>query len=323
MQEYDTLIIGAGAGGLSAAQYAARAHMRTLVVDRAGPGGQCSSITALENYPGFPTPLTGEEFTERLLQQATNFGAQLAYEQVNTITPRKDGSFLVHTDEATHHAATVILATGARHRTLDIPGEEGLTGRGVSYCATCDGPLFAGKRIAVVGGGDAACDEATYLATLTPHVTLIHRRETFRAQPAVAQRVRDNTAITLRMSSEVHRVVGSKGSFGFDVLSGVEIYDRKRDTSSIEPFDALFIFVGSDPYTELVPFVERDEAGYVVTTPRMESSHAGLFAVGDVRVTPFRQLVVAAADGAIAAHAAYEHLTNGATTKRNAPLPHP
>ncbi|MFW5696037.1 MAG: NAD(P)/FAD-dependent oxidoreductase [Alkalispirochaeta sp.] len=303
MREYDVIIIGAGAAGLSAAQYAARANLRTLVVDRSGPGGQCNEISELENYPGFPEVITGEEFTERFETQARAFGAEFSVEEVHAITPT-GGTYQVVTDEGEIAAATVILSTGARHRHLGVPGEEELSGRGVSYCATCDGPMFEGKPMLVVGGGDAACDEAMFLSKLTDRVIMIHRRDRFRAQASLAERVLTNPKIEVRFNTELQEILSAPNDFGIDAVSAVRLIDSTTGRVSTEDVAAVFVFIGSDPQTELVPFVVRDEAGYVVTDEHMESSSPGLYAVGDVRVTPFRQLVVAAADGAIAAHAA-------------------
>ncbi len=303
MREYDVVIIGAGAAGLSAAQYAARANLKTLVVDRDGPGGQCNLISELENYPGFPQTLTGEEFTERFESQARAFGAEFAVEEVAEIVPTGD-RYRVITEDGDIDAATVILSTGASHRHLGVPGEEELSGRGVSYCATCDGPMFEGKPMLVVGGGDAACDEASFLSKLTNRVIMIHRRDRFRAQASLAERVLHNPNIEVHFNTELQEILSAPNDFGIDAVSAVRLIDTVTGQVSTEEVAAVFVFIGSDPQTELVPFVERDETGYVVTNEEMESSSPGLYAVGDVRVTPFRQLVVAAADGAIAAHAA-------------------
>jgi thioredoxin reductase (NADPH) len=316
MREYDVVIIGAGAAGLSAAQYAARANLRTLVLDRSGTGGQCNLISELENYPGFPKVLTGEEFTDRFETQARQFGAEFAEEDVSTITPVSD-RYVVATENGEISAATVILATGASHRHLGVPGEEELSGRGVSYCATCDGPMFEGKPMIVVGGGDAACDEASFLSKLTDRVIMVHRRERFRAQASLAERVMNNPKIEVRFNTELQEILGGPNEFGIDAVREVRLVDTATKETTVEEVAAVFIFIGSIPQTELVPFVERDETGYVVTNSHMESSSPGLYAVGDVRVTPFRQLVVAASDGAIAAHAATHRID--ALRNRNAP----
>jgi thioredoxin reductase (NADPH) len=303
MRDYDVVIIGAGAAGLSAAQYAARANLRTILLERSATGGQCNLISDLENYPGMPEVVTGEEFTERFEAQARRFGAEIAVEEVESVTPQ-GSRYLIVTDEGEITASTVILATGAAHRHLGIPGEETFSGRGVSYCATCDGPMFSGKPMLVVGGGDAACDEAGFLSKLTDRVILVHRRDRFRAQGSLAQRVLNNPSIEVRFNTEVDEILGSSNEYGIEAVSSVRLRNNVTGEVTTENVAAVFVFVGSTPQTELVPFVEKDEAGYVITNDEMESTSPGLYAVGDVRTTPFRQLVVAASDGAIAAHAA-------------------
>lgn len=314
MRSFDIVVIGGGAGGLSAAQYGARANRSTLLLDRNGPGGQCTLISELENYPGIPEVITGEDFTERFVRQAEHFGAVIETGSVGTIRPA-DGLFIldiVDEDDGeileSVEARTVILATGAAHRRLGIPREEELTGRGVSYCATCDGPMFRDKTMVVVGGGDAAFDEATFLSKLTERVILVHRRDRFRAQGALVQRVRDNPRIELRTNTVVDEILTAPNHFGIDAVSGLRLRDVVTGEVYEQSAEALFVFIGSDPVTGLVPFVDRDTNGYVITDEHMESSLPGLYAVGDVRATPFRQLIVAAADGAIAAHAASQRV---------------
>ncbi|MFP4483434.1 MAG: thioredoxin-disulfide reductase [Spirochaetota bacterium] len=304
---YDLIIIGGGAAGLAAAQYGARANLRTLLVEQMANGGQCLLIEGLENYPGFPDPIDGEEFTERFERQARRFGAEFAIATVEGI--RKEGEiFHLDTSEGALTAYSVVLATGARHRTLDVPGEAELQGRGVSYCATCDGPFFKNRRILVVGGGDAACDEATFLSKLTDKVVMVHRRDRFRAQKSLAQRVLNNENIDVRFNTVVREIHGKPGMMGMQKVGGVTFQDTVTGEEYTEELDAVFVFIGSIPQTDLVPFVDKDDAGYIVTDEHMETSTPGLYAVGDVRTTPFRQLVVAASDGAIAAHSASQYI---------------
>jgi thioredoxin reductase (NADPH) len=301
--EYDIVIVGAGAAGLTAAQYAARANLSTLVIEQTANGGQCLLIEGLENYPGFPDPIDGYEFTERLERQARQFGAHFRAATVQRLD-KQGSSFLLTSSEGEMRATSVIIATGAQHRHLGVPGEEELAGRGVSYCATCDGPFFKNKTILVVGGGDAACDEATFLAKLTDTVILVHRRDRFRAQPAVAQRVLDNPRIDVRFNTVVREITGVTNAMGIAQVGSVVL--ERVDTEEVYKQDAsaVFVFVGSDPRTDLVDALPKDEAGYIITDEHMETAVSGLFAAGDVRATPFRQLVVAAGEGAIAAHAA-------------------
>lgn len=304
---HDLIVIGGGAAGLAAAQYGARANLRTLVVEQMANGGQCLLIEGLENYPGFPEPIDGDEFTERFEQQAKQFGAEFQIATVEAV--QKDGDiFRVNTSEGELTAYSVILATGAKHRTLDVPGEAELQGRGVSYCATCDGPFFKNQKILVVGGGDAACDEATFLSKLTDKLVMVHRRDRFRAQKSLAQRVLNNENIDVRFNTVVKEIHGKPGMMGMQKVGSVTFENVETGEEYTEDMDAVFVFIGSIPQTDLLPFVDKDEAGYIRTNEVMETSVSGLFAVGDVRTTPFRQLVVAASDGAIAAHTASQHI---------------
>lgn len=299
--DYDVLVIGGGAGGLAAAQYASRANLNVAVVEEMAPGGQCLIISDIENYPGFPEPITGIEFTQRFENQARNFGAKFITATVNGV--KKSGDlFEVTTTKGAITALSVIVATGAKHRHLGVPGEKEFSGRGVSYCATCDGPFFRNKRIMVVGGGDAACDEAMFLSKLTDKVVLIHRRDRFRAQKSLAERVEANPNIEVRFNTELREIKGGMK------VEKVELYDNKSGSTTEEEMDAVFVFIGSDPQTALLPELEKDEAGYVVTDQCMATEIPGLYAIGDVRATPFRQLVVAASDGAIATHCASQYI---------------
>ena len=301
--EKDLVIVGAGAAGLAAAQYGARGNLRTLVVEQLASGGLALVIDSLENYPGFPDPVGGFDLSQRMEQQALKFGAEVVNATVTSIR-REKGLFLVETDHGSFTAPAVILATGAAHRHLGAPGEKELAGRGVSYCATCDGPFFRDKRMFVVGGGDAACDEAMFLSNLASQVVMVHRRDRFRAQKGLAARVLANPKIEVRFQTEVTAIRGDTA------VRSVTLTDRATGRTYEEQAAAVFVFIGSDPRTELVDSLgaAKDEAGYVVTDQRMMSSVPGLFAAGDVRASPFRQLVVAAADGAIAAHAAGQYI---------------
>lgn len=302
----DLLILGAGPAGLCAAQYGSRANLSTLVVEEMAPGGQALNIDTLENYPGNVArgdlpPRSGFEFSADLHKQAEDFGAKFIMEGAVSLGREDAGGFALSlSGGGTLRAPAVILATGAVHRTLDIPGEQKLAGRGVSYCAACDGPFFKGKRMLVVGGGDSACDEAQYLSRLSPDIVLVHRKEKFRAQKALADRVLSNPNISVRFHTRLVEIRGEE-----KVSSVVLEHDG---TPAEEPFDAVFVFIGSLPRTELLRNMkdgpEFDESGYVITDQRMATSVPGLFAAGDVRSCPFRQVVVAAGEGAVAAHCA-------------------
>ena len=297
----ELIVIGGGAAGLSAAQYGARANLSLLLLEELAAGGQCLIIDNLENYPGFPEPITGFELGRRLEDQARKFGAEIRTLSARSVR-RQGDVFQVDTDDGPLTSRAVILATGASHRALGIPGEKELAGRGVSYCATCDGPFFRDKRILVVGGGDTACDEASFLAKLTDKVLMIHRRDRFRAQKALAERVLHNPHLQVRFNTEARQIQGRAK------VEGVLLYDKLENRTYTEEVQAVFIFVGLVPRSGLVEGLELDEAGYIKTNQAMETNIRGLFAAGDVRSTPFRQLVVAAGEGAIAAHSAVQYI---------------
>jgi len=299
--EYDLIVIGGGAAGMTAAQYGARANLATLLVEELAVGGQALLIDALENYPGVKGPVNGYDLSEIMRQQAESFGASFLTASATSLV--KEGrAFRLETSEGAISGKTVVLATGAKHRRVGVPGEEEFSGRGVSYCATCDGPFFKGKRMLVVGGGDAACDESSYLAKLSDKIVVAHRRDRFRAQASLAARTMENPHIEVRFNTVVERISGTKK------VEAVALKDLSSGRSYEEGFDAVFVFVGSTPQTALVPDAKKDEAGYVVTDDRMMTSVPGLFAAGDVRASSFRQLITAASDGAVAAHSASQYI---------------
>jgi thioredoxin reductase (NADPH) len=325
--EDDLIIIGAGPAGLTAAQYGARANLRTLVLERLASGGQVLNIEVLENYPGnvglrdgdgkvLAPPRSGYEFAQDLRRQAEDFGARFLAAEAAAL--KKEGDlFTVTLEGEAKRAPAVILATGAIHRTLGIPGEARLTGRGVSYCAACDGPFFRGKKIVVVGGGDAACDEAQYLSRLAGRVLLLHRRDRFRAQKSLVERLRNNPNIEVRLNTIIREIRGDQKVDSL-LLEQSDNTGRGTGRTCQEEADAVFIFAGTVPQNALAAEAAKDEAGYVITSQRMESSVPGLFAAGDLRSSPFRQVVVAAAEGAVAAHCAAEYIDALRETRRRA-----
>ncbi len=303
MIEQDVLIIGSGVAGMSAAQYAARAGRSVTLLESIAPGGQTMYIDMIENYPGFDKPISGYEIGMKFHAQAEAFGANLVYATVSSL--KKEGEvFTAETvDGETYKARAVIFATGAKHRHLGVEGEEKYNGKGVSYCGTCDGPFFKGKRILVVGGGDTALTDATYLSKLSEHITLIHRKDRFRAQDHLVEQIERNKNVEIVMQHTVERINGDG-----EKVTSVLLNDLANDKQYEREFDAVFIFVGMIPQTELLDKSVLDESGYVLTNERMETSIPGLYAVGDVRDTVFRQLVTAASDGAIAAHCSSEYI---------------
>lgn len=303
MIEQDVLIIGSGVAGMSAAQYAARAGRSVTLLESIAPGGQTMYIDMIENYPGFDQPISGYEIGMKFHAQAEAFGANLVYATVTSL--KKEGEvFIAETvDGETYKARAVIFATGAKHRHLGVEGEEKYNGKGVSYCGTCDGPFFKGKRILVVGGGDTALTDAIYLSKLSEHITLIHRKDRFRAQDHLVEQIERNKNVEIVMQHTVERINGDG-----EKVTSVLLNDLANDKQYEREFDAVFIFVGMIPQTELLDKSVLDESGYVLTNERMETSIPGLYAVGDVRDTVFRQLVTAASDGAIAAHCSSEYI---------------
>ena len=298
---HDLIIIGGGVAGLSAAQYGARANLKVLVLEEMAAGGQIVPVTGLENYPGFPEPIDGFELSQRFEEQAVKFGAE--FETWSARSVSKQGKvFVIETDRGSLRATSVIVATGAKHRKLGVPGEEEFAGRGVSYCATCDGPFFRGKPMLVAGGGDAACDEAMFLSKLSDRVVMVHRRDRFRAQKSLAKRVLANEHIEVRFNTEVKEIKGDSQ------VKQVLLTDKQNSREYSEDVAAVFVFIGSIPQTQVIEGIDLDEGGYIKSDPRMETSIKGLFVAGDVRATPFRQLVVAAGEGAIAAHSASQYI---------------
>ena len=296
---YDYIIIGGGVAGLASAQYAARGGLKTVVIQGSSFGGQVMQIADLENYPGVYPNVSGADFIEKMQEQTMAFGAKMEYGPVTSID-KVENTFTVKTKSKTFKAPAVLIATGAVHRNLGVPGEKELTGRGVSYCATCDGPFFKNKRIVVVGGGDSACSEAIYLSSLSDDVKIIHRRDSFRAQQAVIDKM---------LKSGVQPVYDSvvKSVNGSNKVESVTVENVETGKTEELACDAVFVFVGMLPQNELVDMLKKDEQGYIITGEDMETSVPGLFAAGDVRAKSFRQIVTAVADGAIAANSAKKY----------------
>ena len=307
----DLIIIGAGPAGLTAAQYGARANLKVLVIEQLSVGGQALVIDALENYPGNVGgegygPKTGYEFAMDLHRQAESFGASFIYGGVISLKKNGDIFTVGLSDGATYTAFAVIIATGAKPRLLDVPGEKEFTGKGVSYCATCDGNFFKGRKIFVAGGGDAACDEARYLSRLTDKVVMVHRRDSFRAQKALVKRTLENPNIKVLFNTIIKEIKGVQK------VKSVTLADTKTGETREEEADAVFIFAGTVPQSSLIADselnAELDENGYIITDQKMATNIPGLYAAGDVRYGAFRQVITAAADGAIAAHNAAEYI---------------
>jgi thioredoxin reductase (NADPH) len=300
-KNYDIIIVGGGPAGLACGQYSARAGRKTVIIEEMAPGGQTMIIDEIENYPGLEK-ISGYELAMKFEQQATGFGCEIAYAAVNFIKRMDDGSFELTTSDGTYASPVVVIATGAKHRNLEVPGEKEMIGHGVSYCATCDGPFFRKKKILVCGGGDSACQESMYLRKLSDDVTVTHRRDRFRAQASIVKAMTD-AGIKTKMNTTVQSINSENNK-----VRSVTFLDKTSGETYTEEFDGVFIFVGNIPQTQLVPDCEKDEAGFIKTDARMMTSIPGIYAIGDVRATPFRQIVTAAADGAVAAHYASEYI---------------
>lgn len=300
----DLAIIGSGVAGLTAGLYGARAGLCTAIFERLVPGGQASTILKLENYPGFPAGVEGVTLMADLMDQATQAGAGLRYEGVEQLLPAGPGQPLQLTGpDLDQRARAVVIATGAAPRPLGVDREEELTGRGVSYCATCDGALFRNRTVAVVGGGDTALTDALVLANFAEKVLLIHRREQFRGSPLLQQRVRDNDKIQLHLGRTVRELRGQSKLEGLLLATAEDSPAEELDCAG------LFVAVGIQPRTGFLQgVVELDQSGRIITQRDLSTSLPGVYAAGDCRDTLLRQVVTAAADGALAATMAAEYL---------------
>ena len=298
---YDTIIIGGGPGGYTAALYAARAGLDTLVVERLSAGGQMALTHQIDNYPGFVDGIGGYELAEQMQRQAERFGAQTRNAQVQSVDLRGNPK-VVETSEGTFYARTVMLATGANPRELGLPEEKELVGRGVAYCAACDGMAYRGKTVAVAGGGNSAVADALMLAKLCAKVYLIHRRDTLTASKVYLKALREN-GIEILWNSRVTRLLHDGR------LTGVELAEVNTDRRSKLACDGLFVAIGRIPDTGLAAGqAATDSSGYLVADETTRTSIPGVFAVGDLRTKPMRQIVTAAADGAVASRFVEEYL---------------
>jgi len=289
------IIIGGGPAGLTAALYAARAELQPLVFTGMTLYGQVSQTDLIENYPGFPEGITGMELGERLEKHATRFGARILTEPVESVNILQN-PFLVKTYTKTYEAETLILAMGADHKKLDVPGEDEFTGKGVSYCATCDGFFYRGKDIHVIGGGDSAIEEALYLTRFANSVTIIHRRDALRAGPLLERRARANAKIRFLWDTVVEEIVGRER------VQNLRLRNVKTGQQFEVPTDGVFISIGHVPNTTLIADqVELDEQGYVRIDWKMRTSVPGVFAAGEIADPHYRQIITSAAMGAAAA----------------------
>lgn len=288
------IILGAGPTGLSAALYAARAELSPLVLTGAELGGQASLTNVIENYPGFPEGIGGAELGEVFQKQAERFGARFEYDSVTEVD-LSQRPFLIKTYSKQYLAKTIVIATGASPNHLNIPGETELVGRGVSYCATCDGWFFKDKRVTVIGGGDSALEEALFLTRFASEVTIIHRRNELRAGAILQHRAKENPKIKFIWDTIPTGVIGT------EKVTGVSLKNVKTEAVSEHPTDGLFIFIGHTPNTQLFAGQVEMSNGYIQVDSKMNTSVPGVFAAGEVMDSTFRQVVTSAGMGAAAA----------------------
>ncbi len=292
---YNVIVIGAGPAGLGAALYCGRSLLRTLVLEQMGPGGQLALAYHVDNYLGFYEHITGPELVENMRTHAEKFGAEIKIEKVEDISLNGDQK-LVRTKDGSYNAPVVMIASGASHRKLGIPGEERLAGAGVSYCATCDGAFFRDKKLVMVGGGDAAVTESIFLTKFASHIDLVHRRQGFRAQPMNVENARRNDKIDFVLDSVVEEIEGEKK------VEAVRIKNVKNGKERRLECDGVFVSIGHDPNTGYLRNLLPEHAGSTIPVDmNMQTDLEGVYAIGDVRSGSYRQVATAVADGVTAA----------------------
>lgn len=299
---YDTIIIGAGPAGMTAALYAARSNLKVALIEGGLPGGQMNNTSDIENYPGYAN-ISGPELAEKMFEPLENLGVEHLYGLVENIEDHGDVKKVI-TDDEEFETCTVIVATGSKHRLLGVPGEEELNSRGVSYCAVCDGAFFRDQDLLVVGGGDSAVEEAIFLTQFAKTVTIVHRRDELRAQKVLQDRAFANEKINFIWDSVVKEIKGENR------VESVVIENVKTNQVTEHAFGGVFIYVGLDPVSDFTKDLQiQDESGWIVTDDHMKTRVAGVFAVGDVRQKDLRQVTTAVGDGAIAGQEAYKYIT--------------
>jgi len=295
---YDLIIVGGGPAGLTAAIYALRSRLKTLLIEKMVYGGQAATTFQIENYPGFPEGISGPELMQKMANQAQKLGLETLWAEAKKVIKDKE-HFTVEVDGKHYLAKSSSDCYRSEPQKLEVPGEEKFRGRGVSYCATCDGAFYQGKNVMVVGGGNSAVEEALFLTRYAKKVTIVHRRDELRADKILAERAQSHPQIYFFWHSVVEEIKGDK------MVSEVILKDLISGKKLVVPTDGIFIYIGARPNSEIVKgLARRDEKGYILTDENLETTTPGLFAVGDVRAKLLRQIVTAASDGAVAAEAA-------------------
>jgi thioredoxin reductase (NADPH) len=302
MMIYDVIIIGGGPAGLSAAIYASRAGLRTLIIEKTGCGGQMTTTNLLENYPGFNGGVKGFDLAVKLEKQARDFGAEIIYDEAAAI--EQGSSKKVITASYAYETKTVIIAAGTRAKKMNIPGESEFIGRGVSFCAVCDAPFYRDKNVLVAGGGDSAVEEAVYISKFAKNITVVHRRNELRAAKILQERMKSHPNISVIYNSMPKEI------FGGDSVEKVTITNVKTNENKDLIVDGVFVFTGLIPNTLFLSGIALDKTGYIITDEDMNTSSAGIFACGDIRKKQLRQVVTAVSDGAQAAVSAQRCLEN-------------
>lgn len=299
---FDVIIIGAGPAGLTAALYAGRARLKTLILEKIAAGGQAMLTDSIENYPGFPGGIATGDLIERLSQQIKDLAVEMELNEIKKIEKGKE--FRLYSDDNKEYLAkAIIIASGAEPKKINVPGEERLTGKGVSYCAICDGALFKGKQILVIGGGDKAVEEALYLKRFAKAVKLIHRRDKLRATSILRERIEKDKSIEIIWNSVVKEI---RGEEKVESVIIQDVSSKKEKTLNIE---GIFVAIGVVPNTEFLKgIVNLDEEGYILTDETLKTSCEGIFACGDCRRSPLKQVITACGEGAIAAVSASKYL---------------
>ena len=302
MKSYAVIVIGAGPGGMTGALYASRANLSVLMLDRGIYGGQMNNTAAIENYPGFKSVL-GPDLAKDMYEGSTQFGAEYAYGSVTAIEDHGDHK-IVKTDDGDYETKAVIVATGSEYKKLGVPGEDKFGGRGVSYCAVCDGAFFKNREVVVIGGGDSAVEEGLYLAGLASKVTIIHRRDQLRAQKILQDRAFANDKIEFVWNTNVTEILGDDMK-----VTGVATKNNQTGETGEIAASGVFIYVGTLPMTDAFTDLGiTDDAGWIKTNDHMATAVPGIFAIGDVRQKDLRQITTAVGDGGIAGQAVFSYL---------------